>query len=159
MIALQLSENYNPRHEDTAKYIAIRIRFFDDMGKHFVAQGIRQVVLPAAGMDARAYRISWPDGTRFYELDHPELLAIKEEILQRAGLPPRCRRVTLGTNLEHDWAHLLTNAGFAQDERSVWLVEGLFYYLDPPAVHHVLTEVSKLAAPGSVPVTDLVSHC
>lgn len=54
-------------------------------------------------MDARAYRLSWPNGTRFCELDHPELLAINEEFLQREGLPPKCPR------LGHDWAYLLTD--------------------------------------------------
>jgi O-methyltransferase involved in polyketide biosynthesis len=29
--ALQLSEKYNPRHEATASYVAIRTRFFDDV--------------------------------------------------------------------------------------------------------------------------------
>ena len=158
MTAFQMSERYNPRHEDTAKYIAIRIRFFDEIAQRVAAEGVRQVVLLAAGMDARAYRISWPDGTRVYELDHPELLAIKEGILQREGLAPKCPRLTLGTNLEHDWGHLLTNAGFTPVEASVWLIEGLFYYLDEAAVDHVLTEVSKLAAPGSVLVSDLVSR-
>jgi methyltransferase (TIGR00027 family) len=158
MVALQLSEKYNPRHEETAKYIAIRIRFFDDVAQHCAAEGIRQIVLLAVGMDARAFRLKWPEGTTFYELDHPDLLAIKEEILERERVSPKCRRVTMGTNLEHDWAQLLTNGGFAPNERSVWLIEGLFYYLHEPAVNHVLTEVSKLAAPASALVTDLVSR-
>ena len=158
MAALQLSERYNPRHEDTAKYIAIRIRFFDDAAQHFSEAGIRQVVLLAAGMDVRAYRLAWPEGTAVYELDHPELLAMKEEVLQRESPAPKCRRVTLGTNLEHDWAPLLINAGFEPGERSIWLIEGLFYYLDELAVHHVLAELSSVAAPGSVLVTDMVSE-
>ena len=42
--------------------------------------------------------------------------------------------------------------------RSIWPIEGLFYYLDEPAVNHILAEVSKLSASGSVLVTDLVSR-
>jgi len=158
MVALDLSQKYNPRHEETANYISIRIRFFDDVAKRFSAEGGRQIVVLAAGMDARAYRLAWPDGTNLYELDHPELFAIEEEILRREGVPPKCRRVTLGTDLRDDWARLLTNAVFDPSERSLWLIEGLFYYLDEPAVNHVLTEVSKLAAPGSMLITDLVSR-
>jgi methyltransferase (TIGR00027 family) len=158
MAALQLSERYNPSHEDTARYISIRIRCFDDAVQHFAAAGIRQIVLLAAGMDARAYRCAWPDGTTLYEVDHPELLAVKEEILQRQGHVPRCRRITLGMNLEHDWACPIVDAGFLPGERSVWLIEGLFYYLEEPAVNHVLAEVSRLASPGSTLLTDLVSH-
>src|SRR5215471_2933218 len=156
--ALQLSEKYNPRHEDTADYIAIRTRFFDDVARNGAADGVRQVVLPAAGMDARAYRMPWPDSTTLYEIDHPELLAIKEEILQRQDRAPECKRITIGADLTQDWAHLVVDSGFKANERSVWLIEGLFYYLDEPAVNHVLKEVSRLAAPGSVLVTDLVSR-
>src|SRR6516165_7536734 len=63
LAALQLSEKYNPRHQDTANYIAVRIRFFDDIAQEGAARGLRQIVLLAAGMDARAYRLSCPDGT------------------------------------------------------------------------------------------------
>jgi methyltransferase (TIGR00027 family) len=158
LAALELSKKYNPRHEDTANYISIRIRFFDDIAQEGAARGIRQIVLPAAGMDARAYRLSWPEGTTILELDHPELLAIKEKILQGQTLAPKCRRITIGTDLKEDWSRRVVDSGFAYDRPSVWLIEGLFYYLEEPAVHHVLREVSGLAAPGSVLVTDLVSQ-
>jgi len=109
-------------------------------------------------MDARAYRLSWPDGTAFYELDHPELLAIKGQILERQSLAPKCKRVTVGTDLNQDWARLVVDSGFDANQTSMWLIEGLFYYLDEPAVNHVLKEISGLAAPNSVLVTDLVSR-
>jgi len=158
MAALQLSEKYNPRHEETANYIAIRTRFFDDVAQHDATAGARQIVLPAAGMDARAYRTSWPEGTTLYEIDHPELLAAKEEILQAQRRAPECKRVTIGADLTQDWIHGLLDSGFHSHERSTWLIEGLFYYLDEPAVNRILMDVSRLAAPGSVLVTDLVSR-
>jgi len=157
MAALELSERYNPSHKETANYIAIRIRCFDDAVENYATAGIRQIVLLAAGMDARAYRCAWPDGVTIYEVDHPELLAIKKEILQREGQAPKCRRITLGMNLEHAWAGPLVDAGLNPDERSIWLIEGLFYYLEEQVVNHVLAEVSKLASSGSVLLTDLVS--
>ena len=158
LAALRLSEQYNPRHADTANYISIRIRFFDDIAQEGAAQGVRQVVLPAAGMDARAYRLPWPDGITIYELDHPELLDIKGKLLAGQSLAPKCKRVLIGADLRQDWARLLVGSGFASSEPSIWLIEGLFYYLDEPAVNHVLKEVSGLAAPRSLLVTDLVSQ-
>ena len=157
LTALQLSEKYNRRHAETADYISIRVRLFDDLAQDATAGGIRQIVLPAAGMDARAFRLSWLNGSTFYELDHPELLAIKEKILKSEAIASKCRRVTLGADLKQDWARLVLDAGFAPAEPSLWLIEGLFYYLDESAVHHVLSQISGLAAPGSVLVTDLVS--
>lgn len=42
----------------------VQTRFFDDF---FVASGqagVRQAVIVAAGLDSRAFRLEWPDGTR-----------------------------------------------------------------------------------------------
>lgn len=156
--ALRLSERHNPRHEETANYLSIRIRLFDEVAQDNAARGIRQIVLPAAGMDARAYRLSWPEGTTFYELDQPELVATKERILEGQSVTRKGKRVALGADLREEWAPLLLDSGFAAAERSMWLIEGLFYYLEEPAVNHVLGEVSRLAAPGSALVADLVSQ-
>src|SRR3712207_6608860 len=64
-----------------ALYVVVRTRFFDDFLLYACwGAGVRQVVLLAAGMDARAFRLTWPSGTRLYELDRPEVLATKEEV-------------------------------------------------------------------------------
>lgn len=107
-------------------------------------------------MDARAYRLPWPEETTLYELDHPELLAIKGKLLE--GQSPKCKRVLIGADLRQDWARLLVDSGFAPGEASIWLIEGLFYYLDEPAVNHVLKQVCCLGSPHSLLVTDLVSR-
>jgi methyltransferase (TIGR00027 family) len=156
--ALMLSERYNPYHEETANYITLRVRLFDDVAQQSAADGIRQFVVLASGMDARAFRLPWPDGTAIYELDHPELFAIKEETLVRLEASPRCRRVILGVNLEGSWAGALTNAGFNPAERSTWIIEGLFYYLDEPSAGRLAAAVTELAARGSLLMTDLVSR-
>jgi len=158
LAALELSEKYNPRHADTANYISIRIRFFDDIALDGAVHGIRQIVLPAAGMDARAYRLPWPNGTMFYELDHAELFAIKEKLLGRQSITSKCKRIKIGTDLKQDWARLVVDSGFSANEPSMWIIEGLFYYLEEADVHHVLKQASNLAASGSVLVTDLVSQ-
>ena len=72
-------------------------------------------------------------------------------------LPPKCKRVAIGTDLTECWARRVLDSGFEARHPSVWLVEGLFYYLEETVVDHVLKEISSLAAPGSQLVTDLVS--
>src|SRR5579884_1855517 len=55
--------------------LTVRTRFFDDFLQHAVMeQKIRQVVLLAAGLDARAFRLPWPEQTRLFELDQPHVL-------------------------------------------------------------------------------------
>lgn len=156
--ALKLSEEANPRHEDTAAYIATRVKFLDRFVVQLASEGVRQIVLLGAGMDARAFRLAWPANTSLYELDHPELLEMKEEILKRERAEPGCRRVVLGTDLRQEWAARLKQSGFSQTEPSIWLLEGLLCYLPEQGVHHVFQQISELAAKGSVLGADLVSQ-
>jgi len=92
--------------------IAIRTRFFDDW-LHAVAieGGIRQVVLLAAGLDTRAYRLPWAAATTVFELDRPVVLAEKERTLDAAGAAPACDRRVVRADLAADWAAELLAAG------------------------------------------------
>jgi methyltransferase (TIGR00027 family) len=158
MMMLAYSEQAHPEQvADVAPYIAIRTRFFDDLALQSAAEGIRQVVIVGAGMDTRAFRLSWPAGTSLYELDRPELLDLKEAILSRESARAECRRRPLGVDLEGEWGPALTAAGFAAGEPSLWLVEGVFYYLEERDVHDLLGQISPLAAAGSRMGADMVS--
>jgi methyltransferase (TIGR00027 family) len=134
-----------------APLLAIRTRFFDEVLLHAVRAGrVRQVVLLAAGLDARAYRLPWPLGTHLYELDQPAVLAAKAATLAALGAEPACHRHTLGVDLaEPGWAENLCAAGYDPRAPSAWLAEGLLMYLDAPAVRHLLLTTAQLAAPGS----------
>jgi hypothetical protein len=44
--------------------VAVRTRFYDDYLSTACAAGCRQVVLLAAGLDTRAFRLDWPEGVR-----------------------------------------------------------------------------------------------
>ena len=155
--ALEASEKTNPRHEYSANFIAIRVRFLDELALKLAAEGIRQIVIPAAGMDARAFRLPWPAGTTVYEIDHPNLLKIKQQILEREGAVAACRRVVVPSDLREDWNAKLVDSGFRKGKKSAWLVEGLFYYLAEETVRDFLTRASDLATSGSGLGADVAS--
>ena len=157
MYMLQLTEKANSQPDITAAFLAVRTRFFDDMAIEAAARGIRQVVMIAAGMDTRAYRLPWPEGTRLYELDQKELLGLKEEILQRERAEPRCKRIAIGVDLNDPWTGALKAAGFDATAPAVWIVEGLLYYLDEVQVPRLFEQIGQCAAPGSMLGADLVS--
>jgi methyltransferase (TIGR00027 family) len=128
----------------------IRTRFFDDFLQR-VAQddGLRQIVLLAAGLDTRSFRLSWPAGTCLYELDQPALLDYKAHVLQAAGAQPTCARRGLGVDLTGDWGAALLAAGFDPQRPAAWLVEGLLFYLPAEQITALLAAIGRLAAPGS----------
>jgi methyltransferase (TIGR00027 family) len=107
------------------------------------------VVLLAAGLDARAFRLAWPPGTRLFELDLPEVLAFKDQVLAGHGAKPACERVVVPADLREDWASALRAAGFDPGVPAAWLAEGLLVYLSYEDADRMLTTVSELSAPGS----------
>ncbi|OBK34349.1 methyltransferase [Mycobacterium sp. 1245111.1] len=134
--------------------IVVRTRLYDEALLKAHAGGLSQVVILAAGMDARSYRLPWRDDTTVFEVDQPHVIAIKDERL--AGERPRCRRVAVGVDLADDWPKSLAAQGFNPATPTAWLVEGLLQYLHAPDVDRLFARVDGLSAPGSVLLYDVV---
>jgi methyltransferase (TIGR00027 family) len=132
-----------------ANYVAVRTRFFDTCLQDACMAGCRQVVILGAGLDARAFRLEWPEGTRIFELDQPDVLAFKEAVIARVGARPRCHRVRVATSLDDDWLALLIQQGFRANEPVAWLAEGLLIYLPEHVVDLVLRRVSQASPRNS----------
>ena len=123
-----------------AFHAIIRTRFYDD---YLLGSGCRQVVLLAAGLDTRAYRLDWPADTTLYEVDLPKVLTFKGFVLAHAE--PRCARTVVPADLRDDW----NLPGFRPELPTAWLAEGLLIYLTPTDADRLLSTVTELSAPGS----------
>lgn len=137
------------RREGLAHQVVIRTRFFDEYLVAGTGAGCLQVVLLAAGLDARAFRLNWPSGVRLFEVDLPDVLAFKAAALAAHDAAPGCDRTVVAADLRGSWAAVLTRAGFQPTLPTAWLAEGLLAYLDVSAAVHVLTTVAALSVPGS----------
>ncbi len=130
--------------------IAVRTRFFDDFLLRIATEHqIRQVVLMAAGMDTRAFRLSWPEQMRLFELDQPQVLEYKEQILASSGAIPTCEHKIIKVDLTDPWTETLPEAGFDPRQPSAWLLEGFLLFLPTTSEIRILDEVTSLSAPGS----------
>jgi methyltransferase (TIGR00027 family) len=140
--------------------LVIRTKFFDEFLLHATREHeVHQVVVLAAGMDTRAFRLAWPAHTRLFELDQPELLAQKEQILASAGTSPTCWYRTVGIDLiEEHWPGALLRAGFDPRQPTVWLIEGLLPYLSESTIPHLLNLVTALSASGSCLGLTAINH-
>jgi len=130
-------------------HAVIRTRFYDDWLTAAAGDGCGQVVLLAAGLDTRAFRLDWPAGTRVFEVDLPDVLAFKEAVLARCGAVPGCERVTVAADLRGDWAAGLTAAGFDRARPTTWLAEGLIIYLTAGEAGRLLGAVGDLSTEDS----------
>lgn len=129
--------------------VAIRTRFFDDYATHAGSVGTRQFVLLAAGLDTRAFRLDWNEGTHIFELDLPGVLNFKDSVLQQERAKPGCFRTVVKVDLRDDWSGKLLRAGLRTDMPTAWIAEGVFAYLNPEEIVRLLDAVTALSAPGS----------
>jgi methyltransferase (TIGR00027 family) len=96
-------------------------------------RGVDTVVNLAAGLDARPYRLELPPDLSWIEVDLPDLIAYKDEVL--ASEAPRCalRRVPLDL-ADPDGRRTLFDDVDSQSRRVLVLAEGLLSYLTPEHV-------------------------
>ena len=128
---------------------AARTKYFDEYFRRAADAGARQVVILAAGLDSRAYRLSWPDGTTIFELDRPEVLDFKREVLAGQDAQPRAERREVAVDLREDWPQALRDSGFDPAKPSAWIAEGLLIYLPAAAQDQLFTGIDSLSCPGS----------
>ena len=118
---------------------------------------LQQVVILAAGMDTRAFRIPWPSGVKVFEVDRDEIFDHKEAVLGRAGASPSCDRHVVRADLARPWTAALAAAGFERSKPAAFLVEGLLMYLDEAEALALLAAIGRIAAPGSWLAADVVN--
>jgi methyltransferase (TIGR00027 family) len=129
-------------------YLAARTAFFDRAVVGALDEGVRQVVIGAAGYDGRAFRYAKP-GVRWFEVDHPATQRDKLERLARLGIAAPHVRFA-GADFRTDpVAGLLLAAGLAPDAAALFLLEGIAVYLEPAVLERLLGQLRQVAAAGS----------
>jgi methyltransferase (TIGR00027 family) len=140
-------------------FIAIRTRFIDDGIRAVLAAGrIRQVVFIAVGMDTRAFRLSWPAGTVVYEVDHGALLEEKRARLAGLGAHSAVERREVPADLADDWVPELERAGFDRTAPTLWVAEGLLFFLTEAQAATLLATLKSVSAPESQLIVDMVNR-
>jgi methyltransferase (TIGR00027 family) len=117
-----------PFAEQSAWAFIARTYAFDQIIDRALADGVDLVVNLAAGLDARPYRLALPPSLRWVEVDLPEILDYKAEVL--ASATPRCvlERVPLDIANADARRGLFDRLGRSAS-RVLVLSEGLLIYL------------------------------
>ena len=140
--------------QQMAEQMTVRTRFFDDFFTEAGKAGIRQAVILASGLDARAYRLKWPAGTVVYEVDQPQVIDFKTTTLADLGATPTAERRPVAIDLRDDWPAALRRHGFDPTQPTAWSAEGLLVYLPPEAQDRLFDNITALSAAGSRVATE-----
>jgi methyltransferase (TIGR00027 family) len=137
-----------------AVMMGIRTRFFDDFFMAAADDGIRQAVILASGLDARAYRLPWPAGTTVFEIDQARVIEFKTATLAELGATATADRRAVPVDLRHDWPAALRAAGLDPTRPTAWSAEGLMPFLPPDAQDRLLDNITALSPAGSQLATE-----
>jgi methyltransferase (TIGR00027 family) len=135
-----------PFGDENAWSFIARTYLFDRLVAKQVAQGCDVVLNLAAGLDTRPYRMDLPASLRWVEVDQPDLLDDKEEILGDATPVCALERVRLDLSNADARRGLFSRIGRSAKQVLV-LSEGLLIYLMPGEVGELAKD---LATPSSV---------
>ena len=137
--------------------IRARVRYFDDLVNREAGAGLEQLVILGAGYDTRAYRLGGFNELKVYEVDRPETLAVKTGIITKifGSLPGHVAYVP--ANLGADCLNAdLSRAGYSEQKKTLFLLEGLVMYMSRDAVVDLLAVIRKHSRPGSRVIFDCV---
>ncbi len=131
-------------------YLTIRTKFLDDALLGAVRdRKLDQIVVLAAGMDARAFRLDWPHDVTVFEVDRDDVFEHKEQVLGALGARASCDRRVVRQDLARPWKASVVDAGFDPTRPAAFLVEGLLYYLEAGQSASLFDTIRQVAAPGS----------
>ncbi len=133
------------------EFFMARTSYMDALVAQALRDNIPQIVFLGAGYDTRGYRFSdLIQDTRIFELDSRATQQHKRSLLEQAHvpIPAQLTFVTIDFTRD-DMADALVKAGYANDKRTLFVWEGVSYYLPPQTVDATLNFVRHNAPAGS----------
>ena len=136
-------------------FIVCRCRYFDDYLQECLKSGIAQLVILGAGLDSRAYRDELLQGVvKTFEVDHPATQASKIGRVKKVfgEIPTNVTYVPI--DFSDETLDKLLAYGFDRSLKTLFIWEGVTYYLDAEAVDATLAWVHANAILGSAIIFD-----
>ena len=134
------------------EYMLARTAFFDNVFIDALNKNVPQIALLGAGYDTRAYRFSKLNNTtKIIELDIATTQNRKKKCFKKAqiDIPKHVRLVPINFNKE-SLKNVLEKAGYEKNDKTLFIWEGVSYYLEPESVDATLEFVNNSSHNESV---------
>ena len=137
--------------------IVARVRYFDDVVKASINDGLEQLVILGAGYDTRAYRIEGISKIKVFEVDHPATQSIKIEKITEIFSSLHDHVTYVPTDLEVDkFGQRLLESGYNKSLKTLFIMEGILMYLSPEIVEEILSFIVHNSGKGSAILFDYI---
>lgn len=140
------------------EYMIARTAYFDRIVEQALRENIPQIVFLGAGYDSRPYRFkALIKETRIFEVDAHPTQHRKKELLQKANIPIPEQVAFVSVNFNTDsLKDVLFKAGLDKNKKTVFIWEGVTFYLPSKAVDDTLNFMTSNSPAGSTVCFDTV---
>ena len=141
-------------------YFIARTAFIDSIFINACNENIPQIVFIGAGYDTRPYRFrEIVKETKLFELDAPSTQQRKIEVLKNSNIqiPGSLSFVPINFKTER-LEDVLINAGYNKEKQSLFIWEGVMYYLTEEAADKILSSVNNIAPLNSTICFDYLTE-
>ncbi len=121
-----------------------RQTFYDGVVQQYIPK-MAQFVILGAGFDTRAYNLPKEAHVRGFEIDTPSTIAVKRDMLEKAGIDTTGVTLIPADFQQEDWLARLVGAGFDPARPTLFIWEGVTPYLDREAVEDTLRKIASTA--------------
>jgi methyltransferase (TIGR00027 family) len=134
------------------RYAILREKHIDGIIEHSVESGCRQLLLLGSGYDTRFFRLPSirKHSVATFEVDLPDTIKEKMMVLKKrlGSLPAGLSLIPLNFN-ENDWDGIV-RGGFQPEIPTVYVWQGVSYYLPEQTVFSVLNYIRSKMVAGSI---------
>lgn len=137
--------------------VVARVRFFDDIVKSSIDDGLEQLVILGAGYDTRAYRIEGMDKIKVFEIDHPATQKVKIEKIKEIfnSLPDHVTYIPLDLEVDK-LSQWILESKYDSSKKTLFIMEGLLMYISPEVVDEILFFIVRNSGNGSAILFDYI---
>ena len=130
---------------------------FGDSILQNISPDIQQIVIIGAGNDTRFYRIPLNPTIKLFEIDAPTSQRNKTKQFFVRNNTTHNKIIFVETNFQTDtWFEKLHKSGFELSKKTLFIREGVTYYLSNPVIRNILQSISQCAT-GSKLILDYAS--
>ena len=142
------------------EFMIARTAFFDHVVEQALLENIPQIVFLGAGYDSRSYRFKdIIKDTRIFELDIQLTQQRKKELLCQASISIPDQLIFVSINFKTDnIGDILNRAGFNRNQKTLFVWEGVTYYLSAKVINDILSVIPSNSPAGSLICFDYASH-
>jgi methyltransferase (TIGR00027 family) len=140
------------------EYVLARTAWLDSLFTEALQNKIPQIVILGAGYDSRAYRFDTINQvTKIFELDKSSTQDRKKRCLRKAGINISQNTCLIPIDfIKESLPDTLHRAGYDPDKKTLFIWEGVSYYLSPDAVEATLGYINERAQKETVVAFDYI---